>query len=800
VTLIRGKTLPIAAILVAATGVYVRTLRTSFLGEDYALSAYFAADGSVRLPVDPTPYPPEDPRSDFPFRPMVVWLRLADAWLFGADPFGHHLLSLLLHATNSVLVYLLATRLFRDGGGAASFAAGVLFAVHPLHPAAVAWVSGRALPLAAFFSLFCFWWFVVYRDRGDDRGPLLFPLLLFLCALASHEIAMTLPGVLLAWDLFFGARRIDPGRRAAVLARTHLPYFLVLAVFVWLRFRTTALMPGTEPAAGFAAGLRHLPDTLGRALLPINTFTVSPTSQNALLVAVFFVGLPFLIGSLVYQKVSPPRLFWFALVWLALALIPALPVLPLDGGLVDGRFLYLALVPLLLALLSLLLADAPPFRPAVTATRLRCRATLGGLVILLGLMTVKNRESYRQASDQAGRVTAAFHEALAQTPADADVFALAPPARWRGAPLLDVNLEEALAPPFAPATRRVRVLRRFDEESMRVPLSHGRPMLFLRWNPRSERVERISPLLQREWTQDRAWKLPAWTAEELRDWSVPGEVREAGLAQDGAYVLESPGEDPWLASPPMVVPAHAVERVELLMAVSEHPIAMSQGRLYWTTLRHPEFSEKCAMDFTVTADGIFHLYVVELAAHEHWSPGDHLTGIRIDPVSGPCRARLQSVRLVPSIEFREAAPTGEGKALEWLGEALAAWAPGGNAAAEPREGALSLRSDGPDPYVVSPLLDVPLERARRVEIEMRVAESTDTNGWLYFTTDRRSEFGEDRKLPFRVQPGDGRFHVYVVVLPPEAATAGQSLTRLRLDPIMGPGHVELRRIVLWYEP
>ena len=91
---------------------YVRTLGTSFLGEDYALSAYFGADGHVRLPVDPAPYPADDPRSDFPFRPMVAWLRLADAWLFGADPFGHHLLNLLLHAANSVLVYLLAARLF----------------------------------------------------------------------------------------------------------------------------------------------------------------------------------------------------------------------------------------------------------------------------------------------------------------------------------------------------------------------------------------------------------------------------------------------------------------------------------------------------------------------------------------------------------------------------------------------------------------------------------------------------------------------------------------------------------------
>ena len=90
-----------------------------------------------------------------------TWLTFAlDHVLGRMDPWGYHLASLLLHAVNAVLVYLVARRLLnvalqtavdtRVGAGLAA----LLFALHPQRVESVAWISDRAtLPRGTFYLL-----------------------------------------------------------------------------------------------------------------------------------------------------------------------------------------------------------------------------------------------------------------------------------------------------------------------------------------------------------------------------------------------------------------------------------------------------------------------------------------------------------------------------------------------------------------------------------------------------------------------------------------------------------------------
>ena len=85
------------------------------------------------------------------FRPLTFASFWLDQRLWWRNAFGFHLTSVLLHALNAALVYGLA-RLF----GCVAFAAlggALLFAVHPIHTEAVAWVSGRVDVLATTFTL-----------------------------------------------------------------------------------------------------------------------------------------------------------------------------------------------------------------------------------------------------------------------------------------------------------------------------------------------------------------------------------------------------------------------------------------------------------------------------------------------------------------------------------------------------------------------------------------------------------------------------------------------------------------------
>src|SRR5512142_1531850 len=71
------------------------------------------------------------------YQPLAWLVWSAAASLFGRSALTFHALSLLGHAANAALVYIVALRLSRSRG--AAFAASILFAVHPVRVEAVAW-------------------------------------------------------------------------------------------------------------------------------------------------------------------------------------------------------------------------------------------------------------------------------------------------------------------------------------------------------------------------------------------------------------------------------------------------------------------------------------------------------------------------------------------------------------------------------------------------------------------------------------------------------------------------------------
>ncbi len=86
----------------------------------------------------------------------LTWLsHMLDVRLFGLDPGPHHLVNVVLHAANTVLLYLILLRM--TGAPWRSAFVAALFAVHPLHVESVAWVAERKDVLSAFFFLLTLW-------------------------------------------------------------------------------------------------------------------------------------------------------------------------------------------------------------------------------------------------------------------------------------------------------------------------------------------------------------------------------------------------------------------------------------------------------------------------------------------------------------------------------------------------------------------------------------------------------------------------------------------------------------------
>jgi len=158
----------------------------------------------------------------------LTWMSLGLNYLLGGmDPWGYHLVNLLIHASNAVLVYLVARRLMAaaTGGGAqigrtdpaiawSSALAALLFGIHPLRVESVAWITERRDVLCGLFFLLAVLAYLIGVEGGDrprSAGRAL-SLVAFAAALLSKAAAMPLPAVLLLLDVY-PLRRLQLGWR-----------------------------------------------------------------------------------------------------------------------------------------------------------------------------------------------------------------------------------------------------------------------------------------------------------------------------------------------------------------------------------------------------------------------------------------------------------------------------------------------------------------------------------------------------------------------------------------------------------
>ncbi len=158
----------------------------------------------------------------------LTWLsHMLDVELFGLDAGGHHLVNLLMHLVNTLLLCLVLAG--ATGSFWPSLAVSAGFALHPLHVESVAWVSERKDTLAAFFWLAAM---LAYRRHAARPGAGRYAGVLVLMAmgLMAKPTLVTLPLVLLLWDYWPLGMMTGRGSRTwRSLAAAKLPLLLLSA-------------------------------------------------------------------------------------------------------------------------------------------------------------------------------------------------------------------------------------------------------------------------------------------------------------------------------------------------------------------------------------------------------------------------------------------------------------------------------------------------------------------------------------------------------------------------------------------
>ena len=152
--------------------------------------------------------------------PLVYTTFWLEHKLWGFDPTGYHIVNVLLHLANTLLLWHLLRRLAVPG----AWMVAAVFAVHPLHVESVAWVIERKDVLSGLFYLaavLAWMRFVEKPSRGRYAGSLV----LYAAGMLSKSIVVTLPATLLIW------RWWKQGRVTAPAFKQLVPFFIVGLAF-----------------------------------------------------------------------------------------------------------------------------------------------------------------------------------------------------------------------------------------------------------------------------------------------------------------------------------------------------------------------------------------------------------------------------------------------------------------------------------------------------------------------------------------------------------------------------------------
>jgi tetratricopeptide (TPR) repeat protein len=283
------------------------------------------------------------------YHPLTMLSLALNYSISGTDATSYHIMNLLLHMMNTVLVFFFVLSLFK-GKTWMAFIVALLFGIHPLHVESVAWVSERKDLLYSLFFILGLTLYSKYIDSGK-RYFLLIVFLCFILSLLSKPAAVIFPVLLFAIDYFKGRPNI---------LKTYLekvPFLICSVLFGLLTMQGQESAGATEFAKVFSLTDRFLFASYGimmyfiKTILPIDlcTFYPFPDTANGLPV-IYYLSLVFLLLVLVLfiKTFKTNKFIAFAILFYLLNLALVLQLIPVGNAVIADRYAYLPLIGIFL--------------------------------------------------------------------------------------------------------------------------------------------------------------------------------------------------------------------------------------------------------------------------------------------------------------------------------------------------------------------------------------------------------------------------------------------------------------------
>lgn len=336
----RATTRAMLAIILLGSLVYANALGGKFVWDDYSLIKHnkYIQDRHYLSKLFTESTGAGAGTTNAYYRPVELLTYMLDYSVWKLNARGYHLTNIILHLAMSLSVFWLLYFLFDDA--LLSFFASALYVMHPIHVAAVAYITGRPEIPSAFFMVCC----IIAYDRFVKRKKITYYALALasaVLALLSRENSIIVPLLLLLWH-YASKNRVRLWLVLPFFGMTAFYILLRLTVFSFTRNYGAWLSSAPLRIPGFFAAVF---DYLRLLIMPMGLHAARGEGgmvfgwNNPKVVAGVLVVCALAFFAL--RKRTSHRLAHFSVLWFFAALLPYTNIYPRLPFYMNDHHMYL---------------------------------------------------------------------------------------------------------------------------------------------------------------------------------------------------------------------------------------------------------------------------------------------------------------------------------------------------------------------------------------------------------------------------------------------------------------------------
>lgn len=340
------------------------------------------------------------------YRPILLTSFAFNYYLSRLDPFSYHLVNLILHIINTLLVYKAVQNIvsllgqFKNSNPpnlrGIALTTALLFASHPIQTEAVSYIVSRSSLLSTFFIMCSFSCFLLAIEENKRAKHLykIISILCFMLGLLTKEITIVVPFLVLAFSILY-VTSFQVNRGWYSIIRISLPYFIILIIYllprIFLFGKDNLLAKKDIFVCYFLTALKVVFIYLKLLILPmaqsVDHFLPIVKSPWEPTVVLALAGILAFIWLLIAKVLPYSKILFFYAIWFVIALMPNLILPTLEP--ISEHTVYLPSIGFFAAISFLLITLWNRYEKNLNRPiKIACIGLFSVLIMQLGFLTL----------------------------------------------------------------------------------------------------------------------------------------------------------------------------------------------------------------------------------------------------------------------------------------------------------------------------------------------------------------------------------------------------------------------------